>query len=83
VGPGEWIYGIVGGVDLSKATMVMAELRGTSRMNFTQDVLTVNVGMRRKLTDSCIFIASLGHEVRALEGESLALIGYCGLQLLY
>jgi hypothetical protein len=83
VGRGEWLYGIVGGVDLSKTTEVMAELQGTSRTNFTQGVLTVNVGLRRNLTDSCIFIASLGHEVRAPEGESLALIGYCGLQLLY
>jgi hypothetical protein len=83
VGRSEWLYGIVGGVDLGKTTEVMAELHGTSRTNFTQDVLTVNVGMRQKLTDSCIFIASLGHEVRAPEGESLAFIGYCGFQLLY
>ena len=79
----EWLYGIVGGIDLSKTTGVMAELQGTSRTNFTRDVLTVNVGLRQKLTDSCIFIASLGHELRAPEDESLAFIGYCGLQLLY
>jgi hypothetical protein len=63
--------------------MVMVELQGTSRTNFTDDAFTVNVGFRQNLTDSCIFIASLGHEVRAPAGESLAFIGYCGLQLLY
>lgn len=83
VGPSEWLYGIVGGADLTKTTTVMAELQGTSRTNFTRDVLIVNIGLRQKLTDSCILIASLGHEVRAPEGEALALIGYCGLQLLY
>jgi hypothetical protein len=83
VGPSEWLYGIVGGTNLTKTTEVMAELQGTSRTNFTQDFLTVNVGVRHKLTESCIFIASLGHEVRAPANESLALIGYCGLQLLY
>ena len=83
VGRSEWLYGIVGGADLTKTTAVMAELQGTSRTSFTRDVLTVNIGLRQKLTDSCILIASLGHEVRAPEGESLALIGYCGVQLLY
>ena len=83
VGRSEWLYGIVGGIDLSKTTEVMAELQGTSRTNFTQDVLTVNVGLRQKLTESCILIASLGHEVRAPQDESLAMIGYCGFQLLY
>jgi hypothetical protein len=83
VGRSEWLYGIVGGIDLSKTTEVMAELQGTSRTNFTQDVLTVNVGLRQKLTDSCILIASLGHELRAPQDESLAMIGYCGFQLLY
>ena len=83
VGRSEWLYGIVGGTDLSKTTTVMAEIQGTSRTNFTRDVLIANVGLRQKLTDSCILIASLGHEVRAPAGESLALIGYCGLQLLY
>jgi hypothetical protein len=83
VGRSEWLYGIVGGFDLSKTTEVMAELQGTSRTNFTQDALTVNVGLRQKLTDSCILIASLGHELRAPQDESLAMIGYCGFQLLY
>jgi hypothetical protein len=83
VGQSEWLYGIVGGTDLSKTTTVMAELQGASRSNFTRDVLTVNVGLRQTLSKSCNFIASIGHEVRAPEGESLALIGYCGVQLIY
>ena len=83
VGHSEWLYGIVGGIDLSKTTEVIAELQGTSRTNFTQDVLTMNVGLRQKLTDSCILITSLGHELRAPQDESLAMIGYCGFQLLY
>ena len=49
LGRSEWIYGIVGGVELAKTTMLMAELHGTSRMNFTRDVLTVNVGLRHQL----------------------------------
>lgn len=46
VGRSEWIYGIVGGVELAKRSMVMAELHGTSRTNFSRDVLAVNVGLR-------------------------------------
>ena len=82
VGRGEWLYGIVGGVEVSKTTMLMAELQGTSRMNFTRDVLTVNVGLRHEFTETRILIASLGHELRDPD-QSLALIGYCGVQLLY
>ena len=83
VGRSEWLYGIVGGVELTKSTTVMAELHGTSRMSFDRDVLTVNVGIRQKLTDHAILIASLGHQVRSPAGEPLAFIGYCGVQLLY
>lgn len=83
VGRSEWLYGIVGGVDVMKGTAVMAELQGTSRTNFARDVLTVNVGRRQKLTESCILITSLGHEVRGPEDQALAVIGYFGVQLLY
>jgi hypothetical protein len=62
--------------------MVMAELRGTSRMNFTRDVLTVNIGLRHEFTQTRILIASLGHEIRDPD-QALAFIGYCGVQLLY
>jgi hypothetical protein len=83
VGRSEWLYGVVGGVELAKSTTVMAELHGTSRINFDRDVLTVNVGIRQKLTDQAILIASLGHEVRTPADQPLAFIGYCGVQLLY
>lgn len=83
VGRSEWLYGIVGGTDVTKTTELMAELHGTSRMSFDRDVLTVNVGIRQKLSDSCILIASLGHDVRSPSDQPLALIGYCGVQLLY
>lgn len=83
VGRSEWLYGMVGGVDLSKKTRVMAELHGTSRSNFSRDVLTVNLGLRQEITPACILIASLGHQVRSAEQDHLALIGYLGVQLLY
>jgi hypothetical protein len=83
VGRSEWLYGIVGGIEVTKKTVLMAEFHGTSRMSFDQDVLTVNFGVRQTLTEHCILIASLGHEVRAPAGESLAFIGYMGVQLLY
>jgi hypothetical protein len=83
VGRSEWLYGIVGGTDVTKTTELMAELHGTARTNFTRDVLTVNVGIRQKMTDQAILIASLGHEVRTPADQALAFIGYCGVQLLY
>ena len=43
-----------------KTTSLMAELHGTSRSNFSRDVLTVNFGLRQKLTD----YGSLHHFVR-------------------
>jgi hypothetical protein len=82
VGRSEWLYGIVGGYDLAKPTRLMAELHGTSRMNFTRDVLTANVGLRHEFTETRTLIVSLGHEIRS-PGQPLALIGYCGVQLLY
>jgi hypothetical protein len=83
VGRSEWLYGIVGGVDVTKSTLLVAELHGTAPISFDRDVLAVNVGIRQKLTEHAIFIASLGHEVRVPDDEELALIGYCGIQLLF
>ena len=80
---GEFIYGIVAATELSKTTSVMAEVHATSRMNFTRDVVTLNVGWRHTLNEHAIWIASLGHEVHSDTDEPLALIGYCGVQLLY
>ena len=83
VGRSEWLYGAVGGFDATKQTMLMAELHGSSRMNFSRDVLAVNFGVRQALTERCIFIGSLGHEVRVPSEDPLSLIGYFGFQLLY
>jgi hypothetical protein len=83
IGRSEWLYGIVGGIEVTKTTELMAELHGTSRMNFDQDVLTVNFGIRQKLSDWCIFIASLGHDVRSPDDQPLSLVGYGGVQLLF
>jgi hypothetical protein len=82
LGRSEWIYGIVGGVELAKRTMLMAELHGTSRMNFTRDVLTVNVGLRHQLSEAHILIASIGHELHDPD-QARSFIGYLGVQLLY
>jgi hypothetical protein len=51
------------GYEIAKTTALMAELHGTARMNFTRDVLAVNVGLRHQFTESRILIVSLGHEV--------------------
>jgi hypothetical protein len=83
VGRSEWLYGIVGGIEVTKRTKLMAELHGSSRMNFDRDVLTANFGIRQTLADHCIFIGSLGHEVHTPNNDPLAFIGYIGVQLLY
>jgi hypothetical protein len=62
---------------------LVAELNGSARTNFTRDVLTLNFGIRHQLSEHSIWIASLGHEVRTPAGESRALVGYCGVQLVY
>jgi hypothetical protein len=82
IGRSELLYGVVGGFELSKTTMVMAELQGSSRTNFSHYVLTVNFGLRHNFTESRILIASLGHELRDSD-QARALIGYLGVQLLY
>jgi hypothetical protein len=81
VGPSEWLYGAVGGLDVSKATLLMAELHGTSRMSFQRDALTVNVGIHHEFSETRILIVSLGREIRS--PDPLATIGYFGMQLLY
>jgi hypothetical protein len=80
VGRSEWLYGIVGGYEVAKPTMLMAELHATSRMNFTHDTLTVNFGLRHEFNEHRILIISMGHEIRTPD-EPTALIGYFGLQL--
>jgi hypothetical protein len=81
VGRSEWLYGIVGGLDVSKATLLMAELHGTSRMNLERDALTVNLGVHHEFSETRILIVSLGRELRS--PDPLATIGYFGMQLLY
>lgn len=83
VGRSEWLYGVVGGIEVTKTTELMAELHGTSRLSFGRDTLTANIGLRQKLNDHAILIASLGHDVRSPDDEPLAFIGYCGVQLLF
>jgi hypothetical protein len=82
VGRSEWLYGIVCGFDVAKPTMLIAELHGTARMNFTRDVLTVNFGLRHQFTETYILILSMGHEIRSPD-QPLALIGYFGMQFVY
>lgn len=82
VGRSEWLYGIVAGYDLAKPTMLMAELHGTSRMNFTRDVLTLNFGLRHEFNEHQILIISMGHEIRSPD-QPTALIGYFGMQFVY
>jgi hypothetical protein len=83
VGRSEFLYGMVGGVEVSKETSIMAEVQATSRMNFDQQTVTLNFGWRHKIGEHSVWIASLGHEVRSPADEQLALVGYCGVQLLY
>jgi len=82
VGRSEWLYGIVCGFDLAKSTMLMAELHDESRMNFSRDVLTLNVGLRHEFTENYILILSMGHELRSPD-QPTALIGYFGMQFVY
>jgi hypothetical protein len=60
----------------------MAELHGTSRMNFTREVLTVNFGLRHAFTENYILIISMGHEIRSPD-QPTALIGYFGMQFVF
>ena len=82
VGRSEWLSGIVCGFDVAKPTMLMAELHDESRMNFTRDVLTLNVGLRHEFTENYILIVSMGHELRSPD-QPTALIGYFGMQFVY
>jgi hypothetical protein len=82
VGRSEWLNGFVCGFDLAKPTMLMAELRDESRMNFSRDVLTLNFGLRHEFTENYILIVSMGHELRSPD-QPTALIGYFGMQFLY
>jgi hypothetical protein len=82
VGRSEFLYGAVAGYDLAKPTMLMAELHGTSRMNFTQDVLIANFGLRHEFTENYILIISMGHELRSPD-QPTALIGYFGMQFVF
>jgi hypothetical protein len=82
VGQSEWLNGIVCGFDLAKPTMLMAELHDESRMNFSDDVLTLNFGLRHEFTENYILIVSMGHELRSSD-QPRALIGYFGMQFVY
>jgi hypothetical protein len=82
VGRSEWLYGAVCGFDLAKPTMLMAELHNESRMNFSRNVLTLNVGLRHEFTENYILIVSMGHELHSVD-QPTALIGYFGMQFVY
>jgi hypothetical protein len=78
----EWLYGIIFGFDITKPTMLMAELHDESRMNFSRDVLTLNFGLRHEFTENYILIVSMGHQLRSAD-QPRALIGYFGMQFVY
>jgi hypothetical protein len=82
VGRSEWLCGVVAGFDVTKPTMLMAELHDESRMNFSRDVLTLNFGLRHEFTETYILIVSMGHELRSPD-QPTALIGYFGMQFVY
>jgi len=82
IGRSDWLYGLVCGFSVAKPTMLMAELHGESRMNFSRDVLALNFGLRHEFTETYILILSMGHEVRSAE-QPTALIGYFGMQFVY
>lgn len=82
VGRSEFLYGVVTGYEIAKPTMLIAELHGTSRTNFTRDVLTLNFGVRHEFTEHQILILSMGHEIRSPD-QPTALIGYFGMQFVY
>jgi hypothetical protein len=82
VGRSEWLYGAVCGFDVAKPTMLMAELHNESRINFSRDVLTLNVGLRHEFTENYILIVSMGHELHSFD-QPTALIGYFGMQFVY
>jgi len=84
VGASEFIYGIVAGSDITKSTSLMAEVHATSRINLEEDVITVNFGWRHRLNEHAVWMASIGHDVHS-DGDDapLALVGYCGVQLVY
>lgn len=83
VGQSEFLAGVVAGKELSKTTSIMAEVHATSRTNLSNDVVTLNVGWRHVLSEHAVWIASVGHEVHSGADEPLALVGYCGVQLLF
>ena len=64
VGRSEWLYGIVGGFDVAKTTMLMAELHDTSRMNFTPRRTDGEFRLAPQDHRALHLIASLGHELR-------------------
>ncbi len=68
---------------MRKTTSIMAEVHATSRMDLSRDVVALNVGWRHLLNDHAIWIGSVGHEIHSGEHQPLALIGYCGVQLVY
>jgi hypothetical protein len=82
VGRSEWFDGIVGGFDLTKSTMLMAEVHDESRMDFSRDVLILNFGLRHEFAGNYILIVSMGHELRSPD-QAPALIGYFGMQFVY
>ena len=82
-GAGEFLYGVVAEGKVTKRTSLMAEIHATSRMNLERDVITLNFGWKHRLSEHSVWIGSIGHDVHSGDDAPLALIGYCGVQLLY
>jgi hypothetical protein len=83
VGRCEWIYGVVAATSVTSTTEVMAELNGSARTSFDRDRLTVNAGLRQKLSSHLNLITSLGTDVRTAPGQRDTIVGYFGGQLEY
>jgi hypothetical protein len=80
-GGDEWFYGFIAGFQLNKKLELFTELHGVNKFDGHGSELTVNFGASQKLIEHVTLLMSIGHDVRAVDGESRRLIAYLGVGL--
>lgn len=82
-GRNEWLYGLLGAINLTRKLEFMAEIHGVSTFDREGDTLTLNVGARQELSEHVTLLFSIGHDVRAVKDEPRRLLSYLGLQFTF
>jgi hypothetical protein len=82
-GVNEWIFGAVGGYEVSDRLTLMTELYWIAEESFDEDTLIIAAGLKWNFSNTLALLGSGGRSLREPAGEGEITVFYLGLQALF